>query len=1102
MSIEIFSGLESDDASQALLENAKIRSKDAKQRFYFIVPNHAKFSAEVSLLKRYAALLEQDGLFASNQLHVFSFSRFNWFLTKNLNNSDDFRINRTGLFILVNQIIDEHYEELKTFKKALNSSGSIEKIVDQLLEIRSSQMTVAQLLDELDDKSENQRLKDKLLDLQIVEKYLYSTIDGNFSLEMDSLVNFSQQLDSINLYNTTIYLTGFSDFTNLELSVVKKLSEKTDIKISLTNSRNRGDLFTITNNLIEELKNFSAEKKIDFELTEINEKRNLSENQTNFELHFLNQFNNENNKLEKIPTINLISASDNLAELNYIAGKIRQLINDNSDVSLSDILVEARSLQPYKNYLKSVFETHEITPFIDLDQTMNQHPLSEFLLIILKQTKNSNFYQNTNLLLRLLKTKLLVNDGIDDFGYALSKFENYLIEFSPSNKSFDEGFTFKTKDYSDDDLELINQLRNFVVCAIDDFNKQLNNALNNKDAATKLIKLLYKYKIDQRIIQISDQFSDNLQLSQRQLQVWNNFNSTLEQIVTLSSDDKFDGEIFADALSIGFSGSNFARIPATLNQLTVTEAGAAQSNDYKYVFYIGATRDALPQYSKNKLIINDADRETLEEIFEKNNYEYRLKQTANQLAANEPYFFYKALLSATEEVFISYVENADSKPSNYVLKLKNDANQITTVSNYIQNSEDLKNHIGSPRYLINQISHLSRLGITLTDFENQILNSNDKELFENILNSRNYQNLGANINKETIKKIFNNQFNFSISQLEKYNNNPFEYFLSYVLSIKERKRFEFDSATAGNFSHQLLDQLFEKIIEDNSSLADFDATKLKKMFDDLSENLKEDEQYSNLLSSVENQSILDDQIENLWKNLLTMKKISEKNHTKTIKTESEFSDLKLDENSEFNLKGRIDRVDQLIKNDDEINLIIDYKSRVDGKKFDLVDFWYGLELQLMTYWMASEKNQPTKAALFAKIIDKPISVMKLTADEIKVVNSFFGETPNTPDRQREQFSGIFDKELTDEIGFSAKTGYSSREIDLFKHKHLNNINQTANNIINGLFPIAPYKRGTDNGLMYSPYKSIINFDATLGDQYNEIKDNATNIKNNFGDIDE
>lgn len=1114
MTIEVFSGLESNDAALALLEDLKKGSLDVKQRFYFIVPNHAKFSAEISLLDKYSKLLNQDGLFATNRLQIFSFSRLAWFLTKDLDQQakQDFKINRTGLFILVNKIIDEHFKELKNFKNPNNSTGFVEKVVDQLLEIRSSQMTVDQLLKEVKDHPEDKRrLIEKLTDLQLIENYLYDTINNQYSLEVDNLAIFCQQLDQINLHNTTIYLTGFSDFTVGELAVVKKLAEKTDLKISLINSKNQGSLFELTDKLLKELAEFSKTKKIDFKITEINQKRNLSKNQLNLEKVFLNQFNGEKHQIETIPTIDFVAATDVVAELNYVAIKIRELIHENPQISLSDILVEARSLEPYQDYLESVFETHQITPFIDLDQTMNQHPLSEFLLILFNQVDDYNFYQNSNQFLRLLKTRLLVDDEIKDFNHAVHLLENYLIEFAPNNKAFSEGFNFQTREYSDQDIKLINQLRKFMVEAIADFNQQLKSANDNKDAAIKLVKWLYKYKVDQRIIEISDQFNQNQQISQRQIQIWNQLNEALEQIVNLIGSEEFDDKKFADALSIGFNGSNFARIPAALNQLTISEAGAAQSNDFKYIFYIGANRDSLPQYRKNKSVITDDDRETLKTIFDGS--DYQLKDTANQLAASEPYFFYKALMSASEQVFVSYLKNTDNKESNFVSRIKQQLvsqgveTTTTSVDGYIQDAHQLLQHKGSPRYLINQIAHLNRQGVSLGDFENEILNSDDRKLFENILSSKDYRNLGAEIDKATIKAIFNNQFNFSISQLELYNRNPYDFFLTHVLSLKERKRFEFDSRSTGNFSHQLLEELFTNLIDDNSTLAKITESDLRRNFDQLVKDLSVDDQYTNLLSTKENQVILNDLVENIWNSLTIMRDISQQNSSKTLGTEQKFENLKLPNNQEFEMVGRVDRIDQIEMNDQQVNLVIDYKTTNGGKSFDLAEAWYGLELQLLTYWLAAEQqlatSHPTKAAVFAKLIDKPKTYNDLDKEGKEEFDSFFGDNPKIPKLLAKEFSGPIDSSVKEYFGFKEKSTstniFDSYDFEKLKEHHQNNLKITAEKIINGLFPIFPYKKSSLNGMTYSAYKNIINFDATLGDQYNLLQENSSQIKKRLKD---
>ena len=79
-----------------------------------------------------------------------------------------------------------------------------------------------------------------------------------------------------------------------------------------------------------------------------------------------------------MPSVRLISATNPLAELEFVARETGRLVRD-CGLRFRDITVEARDLSEYAEMLPLVFRDHNIPFFFDLKRSLSHHPLSELI---------------------------------------------------------------------------------------------------------------------------------------------------------------------------------------------------------------------------------------------------------------------------------------------------------------------------------------------------------------------------------------------------------------------------------------------------------------------------------------------------------------------------------------------------------------------------------------------------------------------------------------------------------------------------------------------------------------------------------------------------
>ena len=108
-------------------------------QFFFLVPNHIKFSTEIDVLNQLKSLGGSTDVYAQSRVQVLSFTRLAWFLLRNDPHYQTPRISDVGLTMLVAKIIRELPEDdLKMFAKEAHRYGFVQDLTAQLIELQNA----------------------------------------------------------------------------------------------------------------------------------------------------------------------------------------------------------------------------------------------------------------------------------------------------------------------------------------------------------------------------------------------------------------------------------------------------------------------------------------------------------------------------------------------------------------------------------------------------------------------------------------------------------------------------------------------------------------------------------------------------------------------------------------------------------------------------------------------------------------------------------------------------------------------------------------------------------------------------------------------------
>ncbi|WP_179948354.1 PD-(D/E)XK nuclease family protein, partial [Fructobacillus ficulneus] len=518
----------------------------------------------------------------------------------------------------------------------------------------------------------------------------------------------------------------------------------------------------------------------------------------------------------------------------------------------------------------------------------------------------------------------------------------------------------------------LNYLKRFIKTAFDDIQAGFDQAKTLSEGARFLLGYLKKYQVTQAVLNQRDQLiaAGDLVKAQQVMEVWQLFVNILDQVVQVAGDQAFDREVFLAALQAGFAGGKFTGIPNQLDQLTVSEAGIVQSQNYKVLYFIGGTRTALPAQAKNKSVLTDQDRLLVQPALADQETPRYLHQTAAQQMAEENLVFYGALQAAADKVVLSYPllnqEGKANEMSPYYSRLANFFDlPVQKVTGRPETVYDLaQQYLGTPEATLSQVAKLADLNLADPNFKTlyrALDQAGLQEKTDRVLAGRTYQNQVTDLRADLAQALFSQPLSVSISQIETYYRNPYEYFLQYGLRLQERPTAELDAASTGIIYHDIFEKAVQNLIDQGQSLRDLDQAEIKNLVTEELDRLIQEPEFAELKEDFQGQAVADYLAETAEYVLTKLYQAAGTNQSQPDRVETLFGfpqgdlgALKLTAgSSDLVVRGKIDRFD-LQDGQGDFGTLVDYKTS--AKTFSYADAVAGLQLQLLTYWQAAPEN--------------------------------------------------------------------------------------------------------------------------------------------------
>ena len=1048
-SLQFILGSAAVDHQAALLDHLAAQlAAHPTDRFFYLVPNHIKFSTEIDVLSQLKAR-QASPIYAQTQVQVLSFSRLAWFLLRDVPAFNAPRISPTGLTMVVAAIVKQLTPaQLRLFAKEAHQPGFIQDLTKQVMELRNANIAPEDY-DQIKQRSAalaqaygqtDAAFDDKLAVLFTVYQRFMAALGDQLATPdiYDLLIQALRQGD----FSTThFYLDRYNaQFSAKEEQVVEAMIENgATTTVSLVLDRpyrgsqvpDPNQLFYQPGLMYHRLARFAEQHgAITFLPDEFASRPRVAPALQEVErwLAATSQFTTPAPAPTLPQAVHFMTAPTRLAELNAVAAKIRQLVT-HQHYRYRDFLVLTRRLDGYETMLQPVFAAHEIPVFNDNDRPMKTHPLVTLVLGLFQVLWGH--FQLTDLM-QVLKTGLLLPAvevagqplTAEQFKADLYLTENWALKYGKSGASRLNTKTFEYTPHLEitpameqtalGQAELqkraqLNRVKHYVKTELAPFLAQWRQAKNGRQAAQLLFEFLHHQGVEKQLVAWEQAAVEagELALGQEPQQVWQLFCQLLDEyVLALGDQTPFNLTDFRDLLLVGFQTATYSQIPSTIDQVLVSESGITQTERRQVVFIIGATDDVMPTVQLEPGLLTPAERQRLAQGLRADQY---LPVAGLEKIANEPFVNYLAMMTPQAELYLSAPlqggEEEQVGLSPYLTGLAAHFNQPITAlpatpvpqadfaavapfvsapaatrSNFIRvrrlkqdNAQPLSSSWRLVVRLLNQLQPDRPPLLPAYHYQNEpqpLTPALAEQLYghlapELVAARAAAQQAGAPLPAIPPEQAHSTLYT-SVSQLQTFYQNPYEYFLKYGLRLKKREEFEISPADSGTFYHNVMEHF---IAANQPHLATLDEAALAKQTA-LALAWAESQQPL-LVELSDEQRRFAYQLNHLKQVAAAMTRLlvnqAQLSTATPLHTEQTFGTTTAalpplvhrlaDQVHQVQVRGRIDRIDQIQTAQQTYQMVLDYKSG--QRQFDLVRALSGLDLQLLTYLAALQNSAPT-----------------------------------------------------------------------------------------------------------------------------------------------
>ncbi len=1080
---------------------------------YLLVPDQGTYTAEYMLAKSFPG----EGFV---DVTVCGFSRLAYRVFQELHSPVADALSPLGQQIIIRRLLEEHKDELQVIFRAASYPHFSENLTDFFHQLDMFCVTEKEL-DDAAEREGNTPLGKKTADLALLYRAYHEYLRAHFSYEgslFDLLAREIPKSESIR--RAHVWIDGFNGMAPQKIHIVSALIH-TAKEVTMTLPMDRPEAamgnpnFARPYQLYRQLQ--EAERHSDgVVLTE--EKRFHSEKLLALSRSFFAErsFPCDVQETEISPTkgIHLLTAARKEDEVDGIARTIITLVRDHG-LRYRDILVLMRTPENYNDAFARAFKTYQIPAFIDKKQPMNNHPLvmlTDFLVRFLTaEASRTHSGWQAEALFRLLKTALLPDFTREE----IDELENYVLTHRVRPWQWHRPWDFRVYwDLEQEpsppserelaELRQVNEWRQRLVSLLDPLAEAWKNAASVKERCAILYRFLLQEQIPKTLSAMDEaQFlTTNLR---PHLQVWKKILGLLDEIVHVCGAEAMEPKTFLSLFEDGLSALTYSTIPPTLDHVTVTGMDRGYAMEAKVVFIPGVIEGEFPKRIEEAGFFTEIEKQQLAK-----DSELLFGNNLMQMVQQEQFYIYLAMTRGSDALYLTMPTSSDEGQETFPSFL---ASQMEKLGYLSEKKEILpaSAHRDDTSFFANPSQALSLLPLVLREGTPTVASPwaaltawamaqpEGAALLNEKLLCFSYDNTALPLPKELAEKLFKpgGRFFASVTRLEKYRACPYQYFLSYGLSLRERDDGSPESVDFGNYLHAGLYRFGSALTKNRKQWRDATDAEIFYLSKSIAKEIIPRVKFGALDADAASRYTARSLNKTFKETLKQLRAWSRRSHFDTKELEKNFLlHLTDSEGSSFTLNGKIDRLDAEGNN----VAIFDYKT---GKTTaSLKEIVSGIKLQLLTYLLAvMEENKGNP------LLPTALMYLYLSGDVKSLTSVPPGGKP--PLSAKDNASGFLlaDKEKIRQLDEKAGSPESLLPVSfkndgeprssnsLLTETQFQNLLETVkkklislmNRMMEGDIAIRPYRLGKDSGCTYCPYHAICRFDPAMkGEGYEYI----------------
>ena len=1039
-----------------------------------LVPEHTSHEAELDLCRA-------CGPTASRNAEVLTFQSLATRVLSETGGLAEVTLDNGGKLLTMRRCLQELHSNLKVFGRPSQRAAFLHQLTTLADEFYAYQIAPETLYRHVADMEG--AMGDKLRDVALI----FAAYDARLrNGETDMRSRVQKLHDSLPqshyLDGKDLYLDGFSFFNKQEESVLTlALRRCHSVTVTLLGDRS-GQLFQNAAAQKERLVRMAREAGVECRLAYLS--RQEDSPLGHLERHC---FGSDAVWEEETDAVALYQAATAYTEVEYVSARIRQLAAQG--YRYRDIAVASRSMDSYGPLLESVFRRDGIPAYISRRSDILEKPVMTLLLSAVDAVTGGFEYED---MFRYLKTGMT---GVTAAECDL--LENYVIRWDIRGNMWlrDVPWTLNPDGYGLDmteeraaRLEEINRIREKVRGPL----SALADGLKRRPAARDKARTLYEFAAAAGVPDALREKADALlsagqvQLAEEYAQLWQIFCDVLDQFVEILGDTELNGEEFARLLRLVLTQYSVGTIPATLDQVKVSEITRNDRHRVRVLFLLGANDHLLPKIEKDGGVLDSDDRQALAQR------DIPLSDATFDALDNELQNIYACLAQPTEQLHISWpvtdVTGAELRPSFVVERVR----------------------LLFPRLKVQREDGAYRMTLPATALcaagENEALRRYFEEqpryaaALAAMARARRMER--GRLSPEAVQSLYGRSIAMSASRIDRVKSCHFGYFMEYGLRARERKKAGFEAPEVGTFLHYLLENV-NREVKEQGGYGQVDDEALRHMVKRYVERYAatQIQEYQN--KSARFRYLFSRLRETAYTIILNIAREMRQSDFQPVEFELSFGgrDGHLpaitvrEGGASLSVSGKVDRVDGWLHDGKLYLRVVDYKT---GKKsFDLTDIRYGLGIQMLLYLFTLEREgqayfgypivpcgvlyQPARSVILRQ--DRNISDEKLKAaleSELRRTGLVLGEPEVLRAMEHSALetpcylpiSVKKDGTLSGDIATAAQLGHLGRYVDRLLH-------QIAGEIAHGNIDADPYARGPqDSACTYCAFASACYFDES------------------------